>query len=849
MGKRERKFRIGSRQEPDTCSETSSFSLERISAILNHASCVSSSGSEYWTKVSARMSDLFVRAAICLEALPSKRFQFISIGFRPLVSMTSMGKIIYREVNDLFAESTFGDDQDSFRHLKSSCIKEPESGGTSQLDRKLQGRTKCLDRWPMFYIRIDSRGVNLHQTISNLDDDDQRSRQFMERVVQLLRVMVVRFLTDHGFTSENPRSRRPRTTHAHQRSFRYDLSVPLSSFHENFTSDELNKQTESHLREGDRSIIASDVGLPEQPLPSPQNPQMQIPIMLRSRMKSGYFRAANDLRLEESSVKSPEEPHHPNETESSAADRQPVDLQLVVDSRHKPSESDPSDFDGHIRLDHNGGVIDHGLGAIRPLVRPQESLDPSGEREDEFITWLDPVSGKDVWINSRTGLFVSDKSSRPGAPSRAARQADPIRDVNEECGCSVASSPSPGQDVGVSGNQSWLTTLLKSHTETAFRIKEGRIPSLALQEAGEVPNLTQERPIGTGRLAQRSGFPAQDGRLSKNELQNATILGQVDKKFVLAAIGLSKSPELSAGQSRSGRSSLVLIDQHAADERCRVEGLFAELSRSKQATLSRPLHLEITTQEAELFGRQRSRFADWGLEYCIKTDQVTESGVQASVKRPASAKYASSQPHSRDMDRGVPSRATSTQPNLQSTDLGKTKTRTKVTVTSLPEVIAERCRLDPGLVINMLRTEAWSDAEGLKSMKTQGASEHDGDTVTAHSWLRKISRCPRGIIELLNARACRSAIMFNDILSHEECVGLLERLAKCAFPFQCAHGRPSMVVLGRLDAMGTTNESETEVVSGRDPAAAAGSLSDRDDSRPFLQRFIDWQDGCRRATA
>jgi DNA mismatch repair protein MLH3 len=34
--------------------------------------------------------------------------------------------------------------------------------------------------------------------------------------------------------------------------------------------------------------------------------------------------------------------------------------------------------------------------------------------------------------------------------------------------------------------------------------------------------------------------------------------------------------------------------------------------------------------------------------------------------------------------------------------------------------------------------------------------------------------------------------MFNDILSKTECTSLIERLSRCAFPFQCAHGRPSM---------------------------------------------------------
>lgn len=37
--------------------------------------------------------------------------------------------------------------------------------------------------------------------------------------------------------------------------------------------------------------------------------------------------------------------------------------------------------------------------------------------------------------------------------------------------------------------------------------------------------------------------------------------------------------------------------------------------------------------------------------------------------------------------------------------------------------------------------------------------------------------------------------MFNDPLTLDECCQLLDRLVSCAFPFQCAHGRPSMVPL------------------------------------------------------
>lgn len=51
--------------------------------------------------------------------------------------------------------------------------------------------------------------------------------------------------------------------------------------------------------------------------------------------------------------------------------------------------------------------------------------------------------------------------------------------------------------------------------------------------------------------------------------------------------------------------------------------------------------------------------------------------------------------------------------------------------------------------------------------------------------------------------------MFNDELSLEECSSLVLQLADCAFPFQCAHGRPSMVPLMGLGGAFVPNSDLT----------------------------------------
>ena len=40
--------------------------------------------------------------------------------------------------------------------------------------------------------------------------------------------------------------------------------------------------------------------------------------------------------------------------------------------------------------------------------------------------------------------------------------------------------------------------------------------------------------------------------------------------------------------------------------------------------------------------------------------------------------------------------------------------------------------------------------------------------------------------------------MFNDVLSKDECEGIIGRLASCKRPFVCAHGRPCLAPLLQL---------------------------------------------------
>ena len=228
-------------------------------------------------------------------------------------------------------------------------------------------------------------------------------------------------------------------------------------------------------------------------------------------------------------------------------------------------------------------------------------------------------------------------------------------------------------------------------------------------------------------------------------------------------------------QARQGRGTLVLVDQHAASERVILEGLFSELCapidaalpaagyistvgcRSAVTTLflDRPQRFHISAAESELFAKHANHFAHWGILYDLSHHQGT---VTASQVR-------------------------------QSTD------EHKLTVRTLPPGIAERCTLFPNLLIELLRSELWSLADASTRPRS-AVHVHDKDSeADEHDWLKRIGSCPKAIIDMLNSRACRSATMFNDVLSKQQCEELLAYLSRCAFPFMCAHGRVSMVPL------------------------------------------------------
>lgn len=58
---------------------------------------------------------------------------------------------------------------------------------------------------------------------------------------------------------------------------------------------------------------------------------------------------------------------------------------------------------------------------------------------------------------------------------------------------------------------------------------------------------------------------------------------------------------------------------------------------------------------------------------------------------------------------------------------------------------------------------------------------------------------PPAFHRILASLSCRSAVKFGDVLTHIDCKNILAKLSHCEMPFQCAHGRPTIVPIVKCD--------------------------------------------------
>lgn len=732
--------------------------LSRLRAVLSQGGYINPAEFSSWITLSARSSDVSIQGALSLQPSPTKQAQFISFGINPAYPQGD-SDVLFNEINRIFLASNFGTEEASVEsndRLENFGLMTSDIGET----KKQNPRAKGVNKWPMFYIRITLYENNL---TAGSKEDPLRSGVSAQRLIDIISAMLNQFLEQHNLSSQyRPRMKRSWDSSTSQPSERGTIQ-PQRKGNENSPTHDTGERIDSTDRNVKKLLQFKDFGS-------------------WSRVKSGKKEAYGDLcsglprGLDVSS-----QDNGARITRPSSVSSAPV----VMQPGTPPGGSNCC--------------------SCSPESTRQIPLGDQQALTAEVVPWTNPVTKEVVLINQRTGQTLPpvDGKFRSGNLScllPRSSLAHRVRDTNRTSSEPASSKPTP-----------WLDSFMKTWENPVFRQPECSIRSMKPDILGNGdwhPTMGKcLRDIYSEGLysdALDGRFTQFEGRLGKEELREAKVIAQVDHKFIL--IKMNSKPR----GSEDTEEILVLVDQHAADERYRVEQLFESLcgpspSHEVETTAcTDSVPFPISFQEAELFEARSGYFASWGCQFDIV----------------------------RNNNKGACS----------------------VVVTKLPSLIAERCRTEPKLSIDMLRSELWSRADnsetssstlpyrrdessGFRSASTGPAN--DNGPLAPHFWLHRIIDCPKKIVELLNSRACRSAIMFNDILDLEECSDLISRVSGCVFPFQCAHGRPSMVPVMNLGPARPLSVSHSENVFNFSHAKIKqkGSTSDLD----FVGAFNAWQ--------
>ncbi|KAJ6201785.1 DNA mismatch repair protein [Bipolaris maydis] len=746
-----------------------SAQLTSLLNILTQANYIGIDEWSSWVPASASTSTVSVKGAISLDPAPSKHVQFLSLGIRPL-SSDSRHNELFDHVNRLFAHSSFGTVEeavvDAYEKMRQQSDKRFKKDGYTNRQLKMR---KDVDRYPMFHLRISLAEAN---GIAISEDQVIGDEANLQSIMDVLEAMITQWLVVHHFRPRQSRKRRDPP----------DTASSLSSVTAASDSSALS-----------RSVSTGELLVPE---------NKSACIGTRKRKRSKDSNSHENLKK-----------HHQAFATWSRIKSGKSEFFNSLPTRPKLGSQSGNERNSRSAVQSSGGNEPFASFAMQPIAQgafgaptAQNVLPNMGEtfnaeekENDDSILWTDPSTGKTHLLNSKTGCVMSNVQARPNtdrSPNTFRFDQRPIsKSVRLPSRASTATAkPTP-----------WLDNMLQNWENPIFKPSEQRIQQITNDQdkLSHHHNQVMHSCSHLMDISFETNTTSITSKFSKSGLQTAQVISQVDRKFILVKM----QP---ASQSND---ILVLIDQHAADERIQVESLFQQLctpsslhtysssqlghkSDISSLALEKPLSFAVSPHEQALFITHAARFAAWGILYDI----------------PASALSSS---------------------NQASLDARKKKRKCEalLLVTALPPVIAQRCVTDPKVLISMLRSAVWGYAEGhlppppSSTPSSFPEKEEEEDTTKEDkSWVRALSSCPAALVNLINSRACRSAIMFNDELSLAECRELVEKLAECVFPFMCAHGRPSMVPLVGL---------------GERAACALGDHSGS--GKSFVQAWKDWK--------
>ncbi|XP_062325905.1 DNA mismatch repair protein Mlh3 isoform X1 [Osmerus eperlanus] len=414
-------------------------------------------------------------------------------------------------------------------------------------------------------------------------------------------------------------------------------------------------------------------------------------------------------------------------------------------------------------VNNNCDTVNSGEQAcLNPDGIPESSSSPSSAKKEVAASsdWLhhyDDSTGKLVYVNTVTGL------SRYGEPSGEETQATCTSDITNMA-------------ISVVSNKGFEYRCYPFQMDVVLpflpKSRAGRVLSSGPNHRGiealtsnslsslysEWTNPVFERPPMVGvnvSVGQAEGlvvkvhnvlFPY---RFSKDMIHSMKVIDQVDKKFLACLID-TRGPEYENGSKDDVSGNLlVLVDQHAAHERVRLEDLIEDSYEDDpeawgerqlaSSTIAPPLEVTVTEEEVRLLRSCEPHLRSLGLEM-----QFPLGGLRALVSK---VPMCFTEKENNEVRRGRPS----------------------IIKSIVEEYLQEQ--------IELLRLTG----------RVRGS-------------------LPLTVLKVLASLACHGAIKFNDSLNKNECCSLVACLSSCKLPFQCAHGRPSIVPL--VDILHLSDQQE-----------------------------------------
>lgn len=755
----------------DPTAETS-----KICKVLLQASFITAQERSSWVPVEASTTKMKISGAISLEPSATKHVQFIAFGIQPLMVFDRQS-ILHDEINHLFQNSAFGNEEVTEELDSAEKIERAGNGrygGDVFTGKELKGRRKGVDRWPMFYINIQHKVLFSKASKVDMDTILDDKGDSLSDTLRLIQTMVFEFLTKNHFRARVTRGRSP----LHKKTERFSgdaLVVTTTEIARGFQplkSSSAKRKLPSKKYLSNSDLLGANVNIPSFH-GSPSN--SESPFDGWSRIKSGISESKSFCPKDAiPALASRSSPARPTTAPSPQNRHSSVTIRSsTLDTIRSPKSSKPS-----IPFVSSTGKIMHkpfeDETALCAFANPNIPVTPHGidtvVNGVTVINWTNPVTQVTSLVNQRTGLCI------PASKPNVTRRSSPTNRLQLSSRKKLRSTI----DSKVEGTSPWIDSLLTNWENAIFKPAEVAIPEVSLQGNGVSQRILHGPKHNCSQLdidqAFKDTHAGVDGQITKDALGKAEVISQVDKKFILVKLKCGSS----AQSGDTLQDTLVIIDQHAADERIRLEALLSELCTKPELTtsesniltitLDKPLTFDVPSKETQLLRTHREHFKAWGIIY--------------------------------DEPNHIP--------------FMKEKENKRLLIRALPPGIAERCKRDPHLLIDLIRTEAW---KVHSSTVSNSSTTSTNVTMGKHFWLTKIHTCPQGILDMLSSRACRSAIMFNDELSKERCDVLVKKLADCAFPFQCAHGRPSLVPvvdLGRVENVGVSRISYDDLNGGED---------------------------------